>query len=196
MLLRSVSPVLVGLAFDLHLNGLGLRSEVKLLQFQRRQQCGGAALPLRTADALGRADHFDVARSKHLDPALIEPEVTHRILNLAVGYEPYTVAGEPCCQRRAWVNRTDVPEAADQQSAFGGLYHLFDTRWTRRTFQDAVHWTRCRLLSLLLRPKTGVYEVFQNAAAHESAGKELFRAAVMPQIWDTSFCHLPQFARP
>ena len=57
---------------------------MKLFDFQRRQQCGVAALTFGTADSLRLADHIDVAGCEQLNKALVEAEGFDGLLNLAV----------------------------------------------------------------------------------------------------------------
>src|SRR5215212_5096131 len=112
---------------------------MELLHLGRWRDGRPTALRLGIARPLRRANHLDVPRREQFEDALIETKVADRILNLPVLDEPHTVARKPGEQRSARIDTADVPEAADEQSTFGGLNHLFYTRRRPRNFDDLIY---------------------------------------------------------
>src|SRR5215207_2814742 len=73
-------------------DGLGLRGEGEGFELEGGQERG--VLPLAAADALGGADHLDVAGREHADDALVEAEVFDRVFDTAALDVPDAVARE------------------------------------------------------------------------------------------------------
>src|SRR6266542_1269344 len=89
------------------------------------------------------------------------------MLNFPLLDVPNAVAGQSGEQSGPGIDAADVPEAAHQEAASGGLDHLLKARRGSGTFQNSVHRSRGWLLALLIGPIPRVFEIFQNTVAHE-----------------------------
>ena len=109
---------------------------MEFFDLQGRSHGGAPALGFGTADAFGSADHFDVPGSKQSQDALVEAKVANRILNFPVLDIPHAIAREPSEEGCPRIDAADIPETADEQTAFRGLDHLLDAERLCRCFPE------------------------------------------------------------
>ena len=85
---------------------------MELFHFQGWHQGSALALGFGTADALGRSEQLDVSGGEQGQDALVEAEVSNRILNLSLLDEPNTVPRQPGQQSCPRIDAANVPETA------------------------------------------------------------------------------------
>src|SRR5207244_418436 len=109
---ESCTPLVMRLypASAFRSNRFGLRREMELFHFQRRRQRSASALRFRAADPLGRSNHLDVSGGQQFQNALVEAEVSNRILNLSLLDEPNTVPRQPGQQSCPRIDAANIPE--------------------------------------------------------------------------------------
>src|SRR6516164_10444260 len=123
--------------------------EVEVARFDRRHHDGGADVArLRRAHPYRAAHRLEV--SQHGDRALIEAEVLNRMADPAVLDQEGAVAREAGVEDRARIERPDVPEARDQDTALGGANPVVDGALA--TLHLDARGKADRLDVLLLRP--------------------------------------------
>src|SRR4030095_4942350 len=122
------------------------------------------------SDALRCADHVDVSRRQHLNDALIEAEITHRVRDLSVLDQPDAVTREARPRGRPRIDASNVPKAADQQRARRAFDHVLDARSRSARLDDGVDRPRRGLPLLLRRRDPRVLEGLEHAVANEMNG--------------------------
>src|SRR5690606_23407344 len=91
----------------------------------------------------------------------VEPQILHRACNLTVLDEKGAIARETSIENRARIDRPNIPESGDEDSALGIGDHLFDAAVAATHAQRPD--LRPRLDALLLRPITIVREIPHDA---------------------------------
>src|SRR6266542_184477 len=89
-----------------------LGGEMKLVNFQRRQERCVSTLTFRTANAFRWSNHVDVAWRQQLHDALVEAKVLYCMLDPSLFDVPNAVASQTGLQRCSGIDSANVPETA------------------------------------------------------------------------------------